>query len=377
MTFKKLTGKIHLWLGLTSGLVVFILGITGCMLAFEYELRDLIYKDRYIIHNEPTKRLPIDQLMSIAQKAVKRDEPITGIEVRHDKNRTVAFTTYQTNPDCWNYFSSIKSYTTVFINPYTGKVQYVENTKLGYFRLVMMLHYNLLLEKTGKLIVGWATVIFIIQLLLGLVLWWPRSKAAAKQRFAFRWKATTKWKRKNYDLHNILGFYSLIFAFIIALTGLVWAFTWVNDTSQWLANGGKATPEEKVYRSDSLSRQRGDVYDTILKDMQGRVTTNLYAISIPPKFSEAIYAYAQPDKGGYQWTEFYYDQPTGNNLSVRYYHQKLRGEKLRAMNYDIHSGAILGLPGKILAFIVSFICAGLPVTGFYIWLGRKKKKSED
>lgn len=344
------------------------------MLAFEYELRDLIYKDRYIVHNEPAKKLRLDHLLFIAQKAISSDEHFSGIEVHSDPKRTVAFTTYQKRADAWNYFSSIKSYTTVFVNPYNGKVQYIENTKLEYFRLILMLHYNLLLENTGKLIVGWSTVIFIVLLLSGLVLWWPRTKAAAKQRFAFRWKDTTKWKRKNYDLHNILGFYSLIFALIIALTGLVWAFTWVNDTSQWIANGGRAIPEEKVPHSDSLAAKRLGVYELILQDMQRRTTTDIYAISIPQKLSEVIYAYAQPYKGGYQWTEFYYDGQTGKNLSVKYYHKKLRGEKLRAMNYDIHSGAILGLPGKILAFIISFICAGLPVSGFYIWCGRKKNK---
>jgi uncharacterized iron-regulated membrane protein len=44
------------------------------------------------------------------------------------------------------------------------------------------------------------------------------------------------------------------------------------------------------------------------------------------------------------------------------------------MNYDIHTGAILGLPGKFLAFFASLIAASLPVTGFMIWMGRKKKK---
>jgi uncharacterized iron-regulated membrane protein len=44
------------------------------------------------------------------------------------------------------------------------------------------------------------------------------------------------------------------------------------------------------------------------------------------------------------------------------------------MNYDIHVGAILSLPGKILAFFASLICASLPVTGFIIWWGRRKKK---
>jgi len=43
-------------------------------------------------------------------------------------------------------------------------------------------------------------------------------------------------------------------------------------------------------------------------------------------------------------------------------------------NYDIHVGSIFGLPTKIIAFIVSLLCASLPVTGFMIWYGRNKKK---
>jgi uncharacterized iron-regulated membrane protein len=43
------------------------------------------------------------------------------------------------------------------------------------------------------------------------------------------------------------------------------------------------------------------------------------------------------------------------------------------MNYDIHVGAILGFPGKVLAFLASLIAASLPVTGFMIWWGRRKK----
>jgi len=49
------------------------------------------------------------------------------------------------------------------------------------------------------------------------------------------------------------------------------------------------------------------------------------------------------------------------------------------MKYDIHTGAILGLPGKLLAFFVSLICASLPVTGFIICLkkkGNQKKQKQ-
>jgi uncharacterized iron-regulated membrane protein len=44
------------------------------------------------------------------------------------------------------------------------------------------------------------------------------------------------------------------------------------------------------------------------------------------------------------------------------------------MYYDIHIGKILGLPGQLLVFFASLIVASLPITGFYIWYGRKFKR---
>ena len=53
--------------------------------------------------------------------------------------------------------------------------------------------------------------------------------------------------------------------------------------------------------------------------------------------------------------------------------QATNADRLMRMNYDIHTGAIAGLPGKTLAFLASLIVASLPVTGFLIWWGRKQK----
>ena len=77
---------------------------------------------------------------------------------------------------------------------------------------------------------------------------------------------------------------------------------------------------------------------------------------------------------------FHYDQYTGTSLKAlgswdgKYSEAKL-ADKIARMNYDIHVGAILGLPGKILAFFASLIAASLPVTGFMVWRGRLKKKN--
>ncbi len=376
MKWKKGIGKIHLWLGLSCGLVVFILGFTGCILAFEYELKDLFYKDRIFAANTGNQKMaPVSQLLAVATKALGKELKPDAIRF-YEPDRNVQVGVYQTNERGWNMFNHIKAYQTVYINPYTARVVYVENTKYEFFYLVFSLHYDLMLAGTGEKIVGWATVIFIVMVITGLVLWWPRNKAAARQRFSFKWKATTQWKRKNYDLHNILGFYALLFALLIALTGLVWAFSWFDSSVQWLANGGKHTPDWPTFQSDSTATPHAAVYDHILTHMQQQAPNEkTYYISVPATKNESVYGYAQSLNKNYKWTGFYYDQQTGKNLWLNRYKDRLPGDQLRNMNFDIHTGLILGWPGRILAFLVSFIAAGLPITGFYIWWGRRKPSS--
>lgn len=48
MRLKKWIGKIHLWLGLSSGLVVVFLGITGCILAFQQEIEAVTQPYQYV-----------------------------------------------------------------------------------------------------------------------------------------------------------------------------------------------------------------------------------------------------------------------------------------------------------------------------------------
>ena len=102
-----------------------------------------------------------------------------------------------------------------------------------------MIHWSFLLKESwGKYVVGIPVIIFIGMLITGIVLWWPKNKAARKQRFWFRWKSIKNWKRKNYDLHNIFGFYSSVFALIFAITGLFYAFFVIKAAIYFISSGG-------------------------------------------------------------------------------------------------------------------------------------------
>src|SRR5690606_38131173 len=65
--------------------------------------------------------------------------------------------------------------------------------------------------------------------------------------------------------------------------------------------------------------------------------------------------------------------PRNDPYAIKY-QQAGFGQKLRKMNYEIHIGTILGLPGKIAAFFASLIGARLPITGFLARWGKRNKK---
>lgn len=375
MKLKKTFGVIHLWLGLVSGIVVFIVGITGCLYCFDNELKDYFKADKIYVEKINQPRLTVDSLKLVAQKVLGEQYPISGIEYSTRSDKSYVFKASLFNKE-GNTFNQMYKYNkSVYVNPYNANIISVENTKWSFFQVVISLHLNLMLGVIGKQIVGWATVIFVISIITGLILWWPKNKAALKQRVKFSWKDTTRWKRKNYDLHNITGFYALPLLLIIGLTGLVFAFKWFDETVQLAFNGG--TTHKHVMASSDTTKAATEkasldlVIADAIKKIPGATTINITM----PKTKKATLNVSIPSNDGrkYKRTAINYDQSSGAPLMVMGYDQKNAGQQFRAMNIDIHDGGIAGFWGRVLAFLVSLIAASLPVTGFYIWWGRRYK----
>uniref|UniRef100_UPI003D7F7369 PepSY-associated TM helix domain-containing protein n=1 Tax=Pedobacter sp. TaxID=1411316 RepID=UPI003D7F7369 len=234
MTFKKTVRFLHLWLGLISGLLVFFLGMTGCILAFQREIEDLTQPYRFnTVQN--TAQLAPTQLKRIADQALT-GKKVHSIAYQSGRNAQVV------------YFDLVDAYYyIVFVNQYTGEVTKVKDMNADFFRFIINGHYYLWLpEHGGQLILTSATLIFVVLLISGLVLWWPKNKAASKKRFSIKWNA--KWKRVNYDLHNVLGFYMTWVVIFIALSGMVMGFQWFANSVYFMSSGGKQlVPFEETY----------------------------------------------------------------------------------------------------------------------------------
>ena len=378
---KKVIGQLHLWLGLASGLIVFIVSITGCIYVFEQELKDLFYNDRKVVDiPDHGIRKPLSRLLLVAQQEAGVEHPIQNIEVPKEEGRTYVFSPAQIrNNNASTHFGEIVYQHKIYINPYTAEVIKNENTKYEFFTLVLRLHRNLLLNReVGKTIIGSSVIIFVVLIITGIVLWWPKNMAAIRQRISLRWKKTTKWKRKNYDIHNVFGFYSSFFILIIALTGITWSFDWFDHSVQWLANGGEKTKKIKPLKSDTTHVAAIFPIDKILTNVKNQnKEAHTFNIGLPEKSSGVVNITARVGAHvRYSSIRYQFDQYSAAHLKTSTFDEKNAGEKLKAMNYDIHTGAIMNLPGQILAFIVSLISASLPITGLFIWIGRTKKARE-
>src|SRR5699024_7789697 len=245
---------LHRWLGLTTGLVVFILSITGCLFVFHQEISGWVRHDTFFADDVPANQqtLPVNELQAKAADALDVEHLPFGLTTYKNPGKNWSAMLYKAGVDSWTYFGSMEVYKTAYINPYTGQIEGIVNEKKDFFQIIKGIHWSLLLATPiGQPIVVWCTVIFLILLITGMVLWWPRkwNRAGKQKSFNIKWGST--WRRINYDLHNVLGFYFLIITLILGLTGLYWYFPSAKKGLYFLGTGEFKLPpdEHKEYVS--------------------------------------------------------------------------------------------------------------------------------
>jgi uncharacterized iron-regulated membrane protein len=362
--FKKTFGKLHLWFGLASGLIIFIVALSGSVLAFREELDDAINRKFHFTQTSPTEHLSYDSL-SKNVVAVYPKKNIKSIYIPRDAYRNVIF----------RLGNKKEENILVYVDPYKGNIIGQLDNEKKFVNVVLRLHRFLLMKETGKTITGISCAIFLFMVISGLIIWWPKNKQMLKQRL--RIKRNASFKRKNWDLHSVAGFYSFIFLFVIALTGLVIAFKPVNELLFKLADGKKPPKNEVKNKSAKANDENIAFLDKLVA-----VTNSQYkysgdiSINFPTNEKMAIAvnknnAEATADNIS---SSVYFDRNSGEMLKLNPYEKNSLGQKIRRMIVPIHSGSVYGWPTKLISLFVGLFAASLPVTGTLILINRKRKK---
>ena len=203
--------KFHLWLSVPFGIVITVTCFTGALLVFEDEVTVLCKGD--IATVAPVSNpLPLNVIADKVDATLPADVDVKGVVVSNSPAEA-----YKVN------LSKPKK-AVVYVNQYTGEVIGKEE-RMPFFQTVFRLHRWLMDSNPGdgavfwgKVVVGASTLVFVVILLTGLVIWWPRNRKMLKNRLQIVLK-----KGKNrfwYDLHVAGGFYAMLLLLAMAFTNL-------------------------------------------------------------------------------------------------------------------------------------------------------------
>jgi len=371
---------LHKWLGIFSGLIFMVLSLTGAIFVFNEEINVLLKPEKYFIQpdtNLVSNHLPINRLLELAQNAIPKKEEISRIEIYPDKHRTWVFRAQKTDKSAIGYNKYILYYKKVYINPYTGKIHQVENTKNDFFQMVIQLHMNLLLgKKIGQPIIIMSVICFMLISLSGIYLWWPKKWKRKKiaKHFKIEWKKNWKWKRKNYDIHRVLGFYSCLFILLFSITGLVFAspifkekyISFFNYISKDTITNKKNFP--------LVQQEFNNTFDnTLAYVLKAHPNADKISVRLRDENEKNIDFQVRIEKNKsnvFYW--YYFDKTNGQISNIKSYNNQKLGDRMDSLNYDLHTGSLGGVYTKIIYVLICIICFLLPVTGFIIYWNKKR-----
>ncbi len=90
VNFKKTASFLHLWLGLLSGLVVFISLTAASVFVWQEELTNWYYHDSIYVKATGGQKKPISELLNAARRVVK-DGPVGYVNISIDPIKAYVF----------------------------------------------------------------------------------------------------------------------------------------------------------------------------------------------------------------------------------------------------------------------------------------------
>ncbi len=413
----KFFRKIHLWLSVPFGIIITLVCFSGAMLVFEQEITRAARHDVYYVAATGTP-IPLPQLMETVKAQLPDSVAITGVNISNDPERT-----YQVS-------LSKPRRASVFIDQYSGQIT-GKYERLGFFSTMFGLHRWLLDSanphgdgmKVGKLLVGISTLVFVIALLTGIIIWIPRVR-----KVGF-WKSLGISTKKGWPgiwkgLHVAGGMWAVVIILAMALTGLTWSFAWYRSAfyavcgvehtpRSFTAMAAEAPAPAIMTRSESTGATEGNTesrgegrrggggrhghdedrrrrgagrgegrgedrpidftnWQKILDNLRAQYPDAPQINISGKKASVTLSNYGNTRASD----TFSYNETDGMPVLTKPYSSVVGADRLRGWIYTIHTGGLGGICTRILWMLAALLGASLPLTGYYIWIFRLVKKRQ-
>ena len=364
---RRILFWIHLVLGVSAGVFIFIMAATGVMLGFERQITDFIDRD---IRSVSVPYAPEPPAVGDLLEAVRRSgagEP-SAIVVRNAPQAATQF--------------SIGRGKIIYVDPYSGAILGSSSaTARKFLFAVERLHRSLGAPLGSKGLGHWlaaiSNLLFAGLILLGIVLWLPRKWSWKAIRASIAFRSGLRGRARHWNWHNVLGIWCTAPLLVIALTGVVMSFSWANALLFRLSGSNPPVQGRGPGRAPARGRDRPIAnqpnYDRLLAmsktfDPDWRTIT----LNVASNENSSVQVTIDTGTGGQpqRRTQYLLNRNTGAVERRTAFADASLGQRLRSFVRFGHTGEWGGWAGQLIAAFVSFAACVLVYTGLSLSIRR-------
>jgi uncharacterized iron-regulated membrane protein len=359
MRLREFWVQVHLWLGLTLGVVGVLVGISGSILVFDREIDGILNPQRYRV-SEGAGELPFSEYLTRATIALEGKARPTMIRAPDEEGDPVTVMA-RAKEEGGGFFR-------LYLDPPTGRVLDV-SAGGGFIAWVHNLHESLTLRDWhGREIVGAVGVAMLISSLTGIYLWWPgRKRFTASLGFRRAFPLTR-------NLHYVSGFYGFIVLAMLSFTGIFLAYA---DAGRAVVSFfGPVSPPARNVSVEESPGKRVPIDEAVAIAKKAYPEESVWSVGLPagPKgtyrvnLSEPGVDSPQAGRG----TVVFLDPRSGEIVRRVDASTRTAGDRFLAMQRALHEASPFGVAGRLVICIAGLLPGLFVVTGTLMWLRRRR-----
>lgn len=404
---RQLWVLLHRWVGLSIAAFLIISGVTGAIISWDHELDDLL--NRHLTHVD-SRGAYLDPL-ALGARIEAQDPRIitTFVPLLPEEGKALVFGVAPKQDPATGRLYEVE-YNEVFVDPVTGEElgrRYWGApwpvTRENFVSFLYVLHYSLHIpafwgiDLWGLWLLGGVAILWTLDCFVGFYLTLPQKRRSARaadtstadderpdktwmQRWAPAWKV--RWRggptKLNFDIHRAFSLWTWALLFIVAFTGFSMNL-YTEVFYPMMSKVSEVTPGPFELRDPHALDEPElpllayiDVIDTARVEAQRRGWSEpAGGIYYAPDYGiHSVYFHEVGNDhgtGGGGTRTLYYDNTSGELLGEYLPWTGTAADLFVQAQFPLHSGRILGIPGRILISLMGIVVAALSVTGIVIW----------
>lgn len=350
--------NVHLWLGLTLGVIGIFIGLSGSVLVYDHHVDARLNPQRYALSGTKAV-LPVGEYLSRASEALQGQARPGNLRMPEEEGAPVIV--LARGRDGGGFFR-------VYMDPASGRILEVSQSG-GLVGWLHGFHEHLQLrEYGGRDVVGWVGVAMLISSLSGIYLWWP---ARGRFRQALGMRPSLPPSR---NLHYLFGFYGSLVLAMLSFTGIFLA--WPDPGRNAVGAFAPVSPSVRnVQAAEPPAEGKRIALAQALESARGLYPSAVVSAVGLPNGPRGVYrlAFRETADDPANAIVVFLDPVSGVVLRRSDPSIRTGGDRILAAMRPMHTGDAFGALGRAIIFIVGLLPALFVVTGTIIWWKQRER----